>query len=270
MTNLSNVYNLEVETPGDLLVFDIPGKDYYKISLVQEIEETETEVVSQYNTLDGSQCKFINIKSKFTLAGIQSILDSHRELDLLNVGDTVIIKVSGVDATFIIAEINAYNTHDVIFVSKYLVNTGMTNSGVYSSDNHAHYLDNVYYQAIDPAERVFLKQKLVSVYPGYNITPNPNTSYHYVWAPAAREVWFNSGSDPTSNKQFSLFTNASNRIKSLESSNPIQWQTASGTMYSGQAHHHVSVSPAGEVGGSTWYSNAVTYTLPCFCLSANI
>ena len=60
MTTPTKVWNKTVTTPGGYMVFEVPGKDYYKISLVRDVDDTPTEIVSASKTVDYGQTIYID------------------------------------------------------------------------------------------------------------------------------------------------------------------------------------------------------------------
>ena len=124
MTTPTKVWNKTVTTPGDYMVFEVPGKDYYKISLVREVEEEgetiEAEINNINKTMGYGEVSVINVLDKASLRGIQAILDSHSENDVLNIGDEVTITVNGSPWVMQVGGIDLYADHEVILVSKYL------------------------------------------------------------------------------------------------------------------------------------------------------
>lgn len=182
-------YDKQVVTVGTPLIWETDiYKDYVKICMVQTINDTPTEIGGVYRTVDYGQTLFINVLDKTTLGGIQGILNSHQETSLLNIGDEVDITVNGSPWTMQIAGINIYDSHEVIFASKYFYTTGQystTNNVPYSSSSCLLRQNNeAFYNAMSETDKAFLKD--------WTKTPRDYSTVHSytakVQAPMINEV----------------------------------------------------------------------------------
>ena len=275
MTNSSNIYNIEIETPGDLLVFDVPCKDYYKIALIEEIEEVETEIMTTFETLDSGQCKYVNVFDKTSLRGIQNILDNHMEQELLNINDEVTITVGGEPWAMQVAAIDLYESHEVIFVSKYIyastalpqqANVVMTNNNILSI------LENQFYASINESDKQYIKQKQKQGKIGSATTVSSRNCY--VWILNYNEVSTSTAiaSYTVPVVAFPSLTTAASRIKTWPNGTAGSWWLAD--MGSGANSHFYAfgVNTSGVTIGD--YPNGMIDTstngvVPCFHLTAD-
>ena len=253
MTTPTKVWNKTVTTPGGYMVFEVPGKDYYKISLVQEQEisgETvEVEVVNVFETLGYGEVKVVNVLNKTTLAGIQAILNAHSESILLNLGDEVLVNVAGSYKPYVIVAINLYETHEVILGWKY------TSAGAYNVGNLnfnarteiLNYLDTRF-NSIDEADRQFIKDKLMKFY----TQGGPYTCTRKLWIPSKNEA-FGSQSSESPMLQFPYFTTSEHRQTYVEDTSNIGgWQLSSSTLDWSAAYADIVGGNGGlEKGAST-------------------
>lgn len=262
MTDATKIWDKTVVTAGTPLIFDVPGKDYYKICTVQEISDVETEIGGVYKTVDYGQTLFIDVLDKTTLGGIQGILNAHQETSLLNIGDEVDIKVNGSPETFVLAHLNAYASHSAIFCKKQTTNDSLTNATDHYRTGGQKAWCDAYYNTIDANDKQFIKQKVVSA--SYNGSGGiDNTTDNYIWTPTAYETgWWAQGindgeANNPYNVPFDLFATAQGRIRGN------QWFTA--THYGGSTYYNYMVIPSNGV--QTYSSSG--YMLPCFMLTAD-
>ncbi len=242
-----------IDNPGDLLVFEVPGANYYKIALVQEIENIPTEVVTVKKALDTGMCLPINILSKTSLSGIQSILNAHAELEMLNIGDEIELNiVGGTTWTMQIAAINLYSSHEVIFVSKKIYTKSTTNY-IYTSSNVRTAMQS-FYTNIEPSDKQYIKEvtRSTSSVPAYD---------DYVWCLGSKEAMGSGG--VSSQSQFPLFVTQANRIRTYNSAADVWWLS---DHYDGSSVYIIDASGNYTYTGVT-YSRGV---VPCFTLKADV
>ena len=265
MIDPTQVWTEEVASGDTYILFEVPGKSYYKISLVQDISDVPTEMVSIFRTLDEGQSVLCNVLNKTTLAGIQAILNAHSELDLLNIGDEVTIHIGGVEHTVEIAAMNLYDSHEVIFVSKTVV------SGPYSLSNAGYSGQNIrtqtlaWYNSIDASDREFIKQKRV-----YSSTFSGMSDVNdYAFIPTKTEITgvneYNS-TEQSTNFQFPLFANQSNRIRKDAGGTARPWYGSSGQTGNDRWWR---VLESGAVDNPV-YSGQSCHICPCFRLTADV
>lgn len=117
--------------------FTLPGTNKYNVSLMGEGDEPEytEDILLGYGEYKAMQIGY----DKTTIQGIQSILNAHKEMEMLDIGDEVTIILSGdIEMVYQVGCIDspyAKDGHDVIMVSKWLypnteiMNTSQSNSG---------------------------------------------------------------------------------------------------------------------------------------------
>lgn len=274
MTAPTKVWNKTVASGDEFLVFEVPGKDYYKISLVQDISDTPTEVINVFRTVDYGQVILVDVLNKNSLAGIQAILNSHMEQQLLSVGDEVPITVGGEEFIMQVAAINLYNNHEIIFVGKNLCGrTVGTYVSVFSSNTNALNVLNTFYTQMDETDKSFLKRwtKQCRNASGGGIVPYDT----YVWTPNYKETC---GGDTGAAyspalAQFPIFTNNTSRIKTYQGS-AIPWYSCD-TQGGANGHWYLyNINAAGAPVAGYATPSATTEDniglLPCFALSADV
>lgn len=262
----SNVQNKTVATVGTPLFFEVAPYCYYKICMVQTISDVETEIGGEYTTIDVGQTVYVNVLDKTTLGGIQGILNAHQETSLLNIGDEVNITVDGVLTPFLIGAINLYDTHEVIFVSKFITNKltwGPWNAG-YAGSNVKTYLET-FYNNIIANEKVFIKSLNRSSLRPYSSTQDTYTEY--VWINNRKEIDNTQSGVPVYPQiQLPIFTSVANRIRSYQGITNTWW-----------TNDGVSASSTGvfavDVDGSMFTHNDPNSgsrgVVPCFRLTAD-
>ena len=272
VTTPTKVWNKTVVSGDEFLVFEVPGKDYYKISLVQDVENTPTEVANVFRTVDYGQVMLVDVLNKTSLAGIQAILNSHSENDLLNIGDEVIIKVGGIDWTMQVVGMDLYDEHEVVFASKYVFTTTQWggNNMAYNNANCA--VRNAclnFLNTMNPDDSKYLKAWTKTPFGSMsNNTRQMITITDKVQIPMVNEVIPNQESFAWTiqPKHFPYFYDATKRIKTTRDGTVTGWW---------RCEYAVDSS------GSRWYSittaGAGTYTIyssnlgvvPCFHLTAD-
>lgn len=281
-TVLEEPYNQtkEVVTVGQPVVFTVPCYDYYKICTVQTINDTPTEIGGVYKTVDYGQTLFINVLDKKTLVGMQGILNSHKELDIYNIGDEIPITIndgSVRDWVMLVGAINLYDSHEIILVSKYVYNAtawySSSTAGAYYADGTARTSCQTFYNTIVEQDRQFIKQ-LQKSGRSAQMTTAWKAFSDYVWIPNIREVTgqatfgTNNQSCQDSNvpkTQFPIFTTVANRLKTDENGTIQWWWTPDGWDTNDKIVAHINTSGALGYAGMT----ASGRILPCFRLTAD-
>ena len=219
MTDSSKVWNQQVATVGTALVFTVPCYDYYKICTVQTINDTPTEIGGVYKTVDYGQTLFINVLDKTTLGGIQGILNAHQETLLLNIGDEVDITVNNDSWKMQIAGINVYNSHEVIFVSKYIYAFIPKNGNNYATNDLRTKVQE-FYANIGSKDKQYIKQVSRKCY----VSGGEVTYDDYCYILGNKETAnVTSYNKVASQSQMPLFLTQSNRVKSYNGNNTGWW-----------------------------------------------
>ena len=266
MIDPTQVWTEEVASGDTYILFEVPGKSYYKISLVQDISDVPTEMVTIFRTLDEGQSVLCNVLNKTTLAGIQAILNAHSELDLLNIGDEVTIHIGGVEHTVEIAAMNLYADHEVIFASKTIIAGGpysLSNAGYSGQNIRTKTID--WYNSIDASDKEFIKQKRV-----YSSTFSGMSDVNdYAFIPTVTEITGTNtynATEQSNNFQFPLFVNQSNRIRKDAGGTARAWYGSSGQTSNDRWWR---VLDTGAVDNPV-YSSQSCYICPCFHLTADV
>ena len=214
MTAPTKVWNKTVTTPGDYAVFEVPGKDYYKISKIQEISGEEADVANVRRTIGYGEVVVIGELGGPSLGTIQAILDAHEESTMLNIGDEITIKVSGEDAVLQIADIDLYESHEAILMCKDIwvkspMSTG-SSAANYTVLTTLHGVLDSFYNGMTDADRALVKSMERS---SRNSDASTYTTYSaYVWNPSYAEIG-NRRETYSSGRQFHIFTDNASRVK---------------------------------------------------------
>lgn len=236
-----NVQNKQVATVGTPVIFEVEPYCYYKVCMVQTINDTPTEVGGVYYTVDLGQTIYVDVLDKTTVGGLQGLLNANME-NLVEIGDEVDVYVGGSPVKFQVAGIDIYDSHEIILVAKYLPNLqsawSSSNSDTYGTSTLAQTLA-LYYDSIDQRDRQYIKQKTVNS--SLNGNGGINSSNHYVWCPTAWEIkgagnYYPATVEQATNVLLPLFTVSANRIKKVgneSGSANVYWTSSGGTSTSG-------------------------------------
>lgn len=257
MTDNSKVWNKTVVLGDTILIFDVPCKDYYKISLVQNIGGVDTEVINVYKTVDYGQTFLVDVLNKTSLGGVQGILNAHQETSMLAVGDEVTVKVNGVDWIMQIAGIDIYNSHEVIFVSKHIWDLS-TKQYSYSSSNDLRPKAQAFYSGLDNNDKQYIKQ--VTRYSKDQSTVGTYDDYCYILG--NKETANGNYGKVDSQIQMPLFVTQANRVKYYNGT-AKQWWTSD---YQGSASN-VGILANGSANTLTYSDNYGV--VPAFTLLAD-
>ena len=268
VTSPTKVWSKTVASGDAFVVLDVPGKDYYKVSMIQDVGGTETEVVSTYRTVDYGQTVYLEaLLDTSTLRGIQAILDSHSETDILSLGDEVTVNISGTDTTFVIVGINIYESHEVILRRKYALPNAVGINGTsgvyYVNRTDARAALTAVYNGMTEQDKALVKDKDVNY-------EAPNTQLFTVadqkiWIPTRTEVYGDRSIEQPYNTQFPVFTSAQTRIMYIEGGTPVNWMLASATTNGWNNNYTDYVNTSGNI----TYTSGNTYLMPHFRLIAD-
>lgn len=275
LTDSSVHFEQAVQTVGDFIFFDIPCKDFYRVCLVQEINDEEVEVCAVDYYVSYGECIGVNVLNKTMLGGIQGILNAHQEANVLEVGDEVTISVDNGDTAIVqLLGYNTYGDHEAHFILK------QSRSSVVAYPSTQYYLPYTsltlrtsvqsFYNAIDEVDRRFIKQ--VERY-SYKYGAGGYAKYSdYIWLPTDKEVsdvypgGGSAGAPTVPQYQFPLFVSANNRIRTNTSGNSVNWWTSDGWLgTNGNGWDYCSTS-GGIV--TQVYTNGASI-FPCFTLKAD-
>ena len=178
-----------------------------------------------FNVTTSGQTFSDDIPEVLTLKGVQNVLDNHRESALLNVGD----EISAVDKnsnslTYIIADINLYDTHEVILSNKYVGSAITSTPYDYENRTAVQSALTTIYNDFTDSDKALIKNKTVQFWTGGSV----KTLTQKTWLPTRQEVNGGWASYETDMKQFALFTTQANRVKTNSVGTATRWQTSTG------------------------------------------
>ena len=261
------VYNTVLDSEGNGDV-EVEGMERYSIDFYY-IDENEQEVSVYQTDVDAHTGHFFYIPlgyDKTSWQGIQNILDAHKELDLLSIGDEIRTSIGGADTVFQIAALDLYDTHEVIFVAKNLyasMKFNETNSGVtWANCSLRTYLNNTFKGFLE--EDIQKNMKQLSIY-SYG-----TTSDNYVWVPREYEYLGSiNHSQPTEANycnQYPIFATAIQRVRTYNGS-ATTWYSAS--RYLNTEYGTCWVDNNGGGNGDT-NMTVKRGILPCFRFTADV
>lgn len=263
-------YDKQVVTVGTPLIWETDiYKDYVKICMVQTINDTPTEIGGVYKTVDYGQTLFIDVIDKTTLGGIQGILNAHQESSQLAIGDEVDITVNGSPWTMQIAGINLYDSHEVIFASKYIYETckwGIYQGNLPYSSSEVYNECASFYNDISQNEKIYIKD--FSQTSGQSGT-SYSTFTAKCWLMGTYEAGFNYATTTQSavpQYHFPLFTTQANRIRTYNGGS-VDWWLRDGNG-NGYDINYYLIKSNGDIGWDT-PTSANRGLLPCFHLTAD-
>ena len=284
VTNLldsTKTYTDTFSSSLDLLTFLIPGRAKYNVT----VTTTSSAVVYDRNVfLNIGEIKEIEVSlDKTTWAGVQSILNSGLEEDLLSVGDEIPIKLATNETiTMRIAAINLYEPHSLIWESKYAmltarrVNPSNTTAGGWSATELRAWLNDQFYDSLPADVKKVIQERTFKVGEGTGKT-SLQTLTDKIFLPMEFEVF---GTTATTypaaatehtvggNKQWDIYAVAANRIKYLgPSGSATSWWECSPTVhssYSSTAFCFVNTNGT----SNCYYASNAYGVVPCFQMIA--
>ena len=277
MTNPTSVETVDVVTPGEYLIFDVDGRDYYKISLVQEIDNEDVEIVSVYRTLGFGEATVVNVFDKTHLSGIQTILNNHQQSNLLNIGDEVTITVAGSEWTMQIGDINHYGSNDVVFVSKHIwaVMAACSNQEYYYDTTPLVAKVRTFYNGMIEEEKALVKAIQKPQHTSAYQSSSWSSFTDYVWVPNVWEMVGNSGqigqyygTCPIALSQLDIFKTIANRVK-MYNNVSTPWWNCDGAA-NGYGGGSFTIINAEGVASSASGKGQTYGVVPCFILTADI
>lgn len=260
----------------------ISGNNYY-----YDAPEWGTYTVTR--TVSGSSesisvfvntCKIYVIADKTTFEGIQLILDSHLEEEMLDIGDEINITLQNNETmTYQIGAINHDYPHQVIFVPKWCLatkrsmNGSGTNAGGWNGCAMRTWLNEDFFSTILPSDVASLvKTRDFKVSKG-NQSSELQTASDKIWLPREYEIFgqttyaASSEHDSGGAKQFDIFGSTANRIKTMGESGSADtwWSSSPGTATSTS---FIQINSSGSDTYS-YYANSNFGVLPCFHMLAD-
>lgn len=259
----------------------ISGNNYY-----YDAPEWGTYIVTQ--TIGGvtanipinvNTCKVYNVADKTTFEGIQQILNSHMEADLLEVGDEVSVTLSGNEPmTWVVSAINHEQQHQVIFTPKWCLatarqmNTTETNVGGWNSSALRAWLNGDFYTNLPDSVKPYIKDRTFQTSQGNKSTALQSAT-DKIWLPREYEIFGETvtavATEHTNGnaEQFPIFAVAANRIKTTGQSGSAYWWWES-SPHASYATTFCGVTSSGTAGGNVGSASA-RGVAPCFHMLAD-
>jgi len=238
------------------------------------LEEIPTEIGGVYKTVDYGQTLFVDTLNKYTLAGVQALLNAHQESTELQIGDEVPITLNGETVTMLIGAINLYNSHEVRFVCKNSTSDNVSgyqipNSYMWSNAPMQQYLDSLYSQIAEKDKQYIKQETRYAQY--HNGSGWTYESYSpYIYTLNYKEVM---GDNDTQHPQgvtrlqYPLLTTQVSRIRTPKNGGgAVNWGLSDFGHVSGGYNYEYAVNTTGGV--SQYVGNPYS-AVPCFTLRAD-
>ena len=242
--------NTYTDTFGSSLTLDliVTGRTKYHVT----VKVSGSTVYDRYVYLNYGEIKEIEVSlDKTTWNGIQSIVNSGLQNELLNIGDELSATLTtGETLKFRVAAIDLYEENEVIFESHYAMlstqnmNASRTNAGGWASCRLRNWLNNDFIDLLPADLKSVIAERTFKVGEGSGKT-SLATVTDKVFLPMEYEVF---GTTSTSypaaatehtvggNKQWSIYATAANRIKYQGiSGSAVRWWECSPTVSSSYA-----------------------------------
>lgn len=256
-------------------VFDVPGKVKYTISLSRNgIVETKQVGVGL-----GGYAEVEFGLDKTTWKGLKNIVNAHVESSYCKIGDEITeILSTGEQVTFRIAAINHDSAHQLIFESKYCLETGKpmyhTNgfTGGWNDTEIRAWLNNIFYNylSIDLKNAITERVKKRSAGNGSNLLVSAADK---IWLPTEKEVYglrkYAASTEFQQNdlNKFPIYKTPSDRIKTFGKNGAMTywWLSSPDASRNGI---FCDVTTEGDAPYSSWVEAAYGMA-PCFQIVAN-
>lgn len=257
----SNVQNKTVVTVGTPLFFEVNPYCYYKICMVQEISDVETEVGGVYTTIDVGQTVRTDAIDKTTFGGAQGILNAHLQASIYQIGDIINTKVQGVVFPMLVAGINIDGVNSLTLSAKYaweqtVGRSAYPNPAVYT-DSAIRTKAQSFYTNLAEEDKQFVKEVTKST-----INSNGGAITY------SDKSWVMSHQDLIN--VYPLYVTQASRVKkNMTETNNVSWWTSSGTKTSAN-NGWMPVQADGNIQqGNNWPYSATNYVVPCVVLQAD-
>lgn len=246
---------------GAPLYFNVNPYDYYKVCMVQTIDDTPTEIGGVYRTIDLGQTLFIDVIDKSSFGGAQGILNAHQQANIYQIGDIINTKVQGVVFPMLVAGINIDGANSVTLSAKYAWEQTIGRSAY---ANPTTYVDSAirtktqsFYDNMTEGDKQFVKEVTKS-------TVNGNGGA----VTYSDKAWVMSQNDLQN--VYPLYTTQASRVKkATENGNNVSWWTSSGTKTTANMGW-MPVQADGSIAQSNWAYANTNYVVPCVVLQADI
>lgn len=250
-------------------------------SITEQFTDSYNNVMTKTTVFnaDGSITSTVHLDmNKTTFSGIQNILNAHLEKTMLAIGDEISITLTSSEViTMQILAIDQDSTHQVIFGSKYCLQTGRnmnstnTNVGGWNSSAMRTYLNQSFYATLPDDVTAYIAERTVQ-YSSGNGGTSLVAATDKIWLPREKEVFgavsLSTSTEGATCSQFPIYATSANRIKTMGVSGAISyWWESSPSIFSGSPTTHfcfVSTDGSASIDSASLAHGVV----PCFQLIA--
>lgn len=246
------------------------------------IDSTEESAILNYLDPKTNEYKQIGTGryNKNDIDGIQKILNAHKENDLLEIGDEIGITLTdGVEMIYQIGGINIFDSHDVVFVPKWLypelhrMNASSTNAGGFANMELYSWLQNDLFNKFPNKVKILMVNTTQMISVGNRSTETKQT-IGKIFLPTEWEIFgstiYSSPNEHTvgNTVQWPIFVIASNRIKTIgKNGNNYQYWECSPSINGENVFCDVLTN--GIANGARGVTNELG-VLPCFRIKAQM
>ena len=274
VSKLHNKTYSKVFTSTQDLVFEVDERDKYTITLTNTSNVVEFTTTIQVGF--GTYTEIEVGMNKTTFRGIQNILNAHLEKTILAIGDEISITLTSSEViTMQILAIDQDSTHQVIFGSKYCLQTGHnmnatnnTNVGGWNSSAMRTYLNQSFYATLPDDVTAYIAERTVQ-YSSGNGGSSLVAATDKIWLPREKEIFGtvtnSTGTEGATCSQFPIYATSANRIKTMGVSGAINswWERSP---YVRASTHFCAVGSGGSAGYGA--ASGAYGVAPCFQIIA--
>ena len=276
VSKLHNKTYSKVFTSTQDLVFEVDERDKYTITLTNASNVVEFTTTIQVGF--GTYSEIEVGMNKTTFRGIQNILNAHLEQTMLAIGDEISITLTSSEViTMQILAIDQDSTHQVIFGSKYCLQTGRnmnstnTNVGGWNSSAMRTYLNQSFYATLPDDVTAYIAERTVQ-YSSGNGGTSLVAATDKIWLPREKEVFGavsrSASTEGATCSQFPIYATSANRIKTMGVSGAISnwWESSPSIFNSSPTARFCFVRTDGSAGD--YGASLALGVVPCFQLIA--
>ena len=276
VSKLHNKTYSKVFTSTQDLVFEVDERDKYTITLTNTSNVVEFTTTIQVGF--GTYTEIEVGMNKTTFRGIQNILNAHLEKTMLAIGDEISITLTSSEViTMQILAIDQDSTHQVIFGSKYCLQTGhnmnstATNVGGWNSSAMRTYLNQSFYATLPDDVTAYIAERTVQ-YSSGNGGSSLVAATDKIWLPREKEMFgavtYSTSTEGATCSQFPIYATSANRIKTIGVSGVIAywWESSPSINSNSPTTGFCFVLTDGSASGN--HANSPSGVVPCFQLIA--
>lgn len=256
-------------------VFDVPGKESYKIQVINTsgVTEYDTEVDLNWGDYKVIECGLTTKNWR----GIKNIIDAHLEQKYFAVGDEFEVQLTtGETMYYRVAAINHDASHQVIFEPHYgmqtarQMNSSNTNAGGWNSCAMRTYLNDVYFKLLPSELQNVITERSFKTSVGSQ-SSSLQVANDKIWLPREYEIFGGTSYAASTEhstggaEQFPIYADAANRVKTYgKTGSTANWWLSSPSVSVSSDFCRVNAS------GAANYSNAsgAHAACPCFQIVA--